>query len=62
MERARPAAAMIAPRIVTVRQPYLFTKLLAMGPENPIQAHNNGDIYQTALENTNIHFVTVFLF
>ena len=34
MERGtRPPAAMIAPRIVTVRQPYLFTKLLAMGPE-----------------------------
>ena len=33
MDRARPPAAMIAPMIVTVRQPYLFTKLLAMGPE-----------------------------
>ena len=36
MERARPPAAMIAPMIVTVRHPYLFTKLLAIGPEKQV--------------------------
>ena len=30
---ARPKAARTAPTAVTTRQPYLLTKILAMGPE-----------------------------
>ena len=32
MDSMRPAAAITAPMMVTTRQPYLFTKMLAMGP------------------------------
>ena len=43
MDRARPAAAIRVPAIVTALQPYLLTRVLAIGPENISVRSLSGD-------------------
>ena len=43
IDRARPADAIRVPAIVTALQPYLLTRVLAIGPANKLVKSLSGD-------------------